>query len=195
MVRYPSVAALLAAGSLTILTACGDDPAGPVEGQMNGAVVDLPPVASSYTGNIAGDFQFSVSTDGQTWVDVGTLNGITVLLQDSTETSMHGAQDAPTGAFRHVRMRLQAAEVTVDAGSEIDGTNYGSDMKVDVAQVEDLVVERQVTSPAVGSDEAVLVTFDLNSEVWLTAAVVNAGEAANAAIEPVVTVSTRVVPR
>jgi hypothetical protein len=193
--QYRSISMLAALTLLPLLAACGDDPAGPVEGQMNGAVVDRPATASDYTGNVAGNFQFSVSTDGQTWIDVGSLNGITLLLQDSTATSMHGAQDAPTGAFRHVRMRVQAAEVTVDAGSEIGGTNFPSDMKVDVAQTEDLIVERQVTSPAVGSDEAVLVTFDLNTETWLTVDVVNAGEAANSAIEPAVTVSTAVVPR
>jgi hypothetical protein len=192
--QFQSTSMLAALTIAPLLAACGDDPAGPVEGQMNGAVVDRPAAASDFTGNMAGNYQFSVSTDGDTWVDVGTLNGITILLQDSTVTSMHGAQDAPTGAFRYVRMRARAAEVTIDAGSEIGGTNFPSDMKVEVAETEDLIVERQVTSPAVGSDEAVLVTFDLNSEAWLTVDVVNAGEASNSAIEPAVTVYTEVVP-
>lgn len=109
---------------IPLMAACGDDPAGPVEGQMNGA-----------------------------------------------------------------------AEVTVHAGSEIGGTTFPSEMKVDVAQAEDLVVEREITSPPVESDEAVLVTFDLNSDTWLTADAVNAGQAGNAAIEAAVTVSTEVVAR
>ncbi len=193
--QFTSKSILAVLAIIPLMAACGDDPAGPVEGQMNGAVVDRPAAGLSYTGNIAGNFQFSVSTDGQTWVDVGTLNGITLPLQDATETSMHGAQDAPTGSFRHVRMRVRAAEVTVHAGSEIGGTTFPSEMKVDVAQAEDLVVEREITSPPVESDEAVLVTFDLNSDTWLTADAVNAGQAGNAAIEAAVTVSTEVVAR
>lgn len=188
-----SMVALVATGAL--LGGCGDDPAGPVEGAMEGAVVDSPDAASNYSGDMSGNFQFSVSEDGETWVDVGTPNGITLILRDESETSLHGAQEAVTGSFTHVRMMIRAAEITVAAGSEIDGTTFTSQMKVDVAQAADLIVERQISSPTVNSDEAVLVTFDLNSEAWLTADAVNDGQVSNAAVEAAVTTSTEVVTR
>lgn len=178
-----------------LVAGCGDDPAGPVDGAMEGAVVDEPAASSSYSGNVAGDFQFSVSEDGETWVDVGTPNGITLLLQDGASTSLHGSQEAVTGSFTRIRMLVRSAEVTVDAGSTIGGTTYSSDMKLDLAQTEDLLVVRDISSPAVESDEAVLVTFDLNSESWLTTDAVNAGVVSNADVDAAVTTSTSVVPR
>lgn len=178
-----------------LLVGCGDDPAGPVDGAMEGAVMDEPVAGSTYTGNVAGDFQFSVSEDGETWTDVGSVNGITLLLQDAASTSLHGSQEAVTGSFTKVRMLVRAVEVTVDAGSTIDGTTYSSDMKLDLAVSEDLLVVRDISSPTVESDEAVLVTFDLNSASWLTTDAVSAGVVTNAAVEAAVTASTAVVPR
>lgn len=45
-------------------------------------------------------------------------------------------------------MLVRAAQVTVDAGSTIDGTTYASDMKLELVVVEDLLVVRDISSPA-----------------------------------------------
>lgn len=126
----------------------GDGPAGSVDGAMEGAVMDEPVTGSTYSGDVAGEFRFSVSEDGETWTDVGTPNGITLLLQNDASTSLHGSQGAVTGSFTKVRMLVRAAEVTVDAGSTIDGTTYASDMKLELVVVEDLLVVRDISSPA-----------------------------------------------
>ena len=193
VLRKKFTLSVVAAAVLTV--GCGDDPAGPVDGAMEGAVMDAPASSATYSGDVAGDFQFSVSEDGDSWVDVGTPNGITLLLQDGASTSLHGSQPAVTGSFTRVRMLVRAAEVTVDAGSTIGGTTYSSDMKLDLATAEDLLIVRDVSSPTVESDEAVLVTFDLNSASWLTTDAVNAGVVSNAAVDAATTISTSVVPR
>lgn len=192
--RFTSLPVLLLAGSTLVLGACDDDPTEPVEGEASteAMVVDEPASNSTYSGDMAGTFQFSVSNDGQTWIDAGSPNGITLLLQNESRVSVHGSQEAPVGSFTHVRLLIRTAEVTIAAGSEIDGTVLTADATVNVGQSEDVVIESQISPPQVEANEVIVVTFDLNSEAWLTAAALAAGEASNAAVAAAVQVTTEV---
>ena len=192
IISLPMAAVVAAA---LVVGACedDDDPTGPsAETSTQAMVVDEPGGTSSYSGDMAGDFQFSVSTDGQTWTDVGSPNGITVLLQDASEVSVHGSQEAPAGTFPRVRLLIRGAEATVAAGSEIGGTTLTSDATVSVGGSEDVLIEREITPPSLEDGEELVVTFDLNSEAWLTLDAVTAGQASNAAVESAVTVTTEV---
>lgn len=192
--RFISPPVLLLVGSILALGACDDDPTEPVEGEASteAMVVDEPAPNSTYSGDMTGNFQFSVSNDGQTWIDVGSPNGITLLLQNDARVSVHGSQEAPGGTFTHVRLLIRTAEVTIAAGSEIDGTVLTADATVNVAQSEDVIIESQISPPQVEANEVIVVTFDLNSEAWLTAAALAAGEASNAAVASAVQVTTEV---
>jgi hypothetical protein len=191
----PLVAAV---ASTLVVGACDDDdgPTGPsTETNTEAMVVDEPEGSSTYSGDMAGDFQFAVSADGETWTDVGSPNGITLLLQDDSEVSVHGAQDAPLGTFPRVRLTIRNADVTIEQGSEIGGTTLASDATVSVGGPQGVIIEREITVPSLEEGEDLHVTFDLNSETWLTLDAVTSGLANDAAVAAAASVSTVVSTR
>ncbi len=191
MRRYGGVGALVAAMSLF---ACGDDVLGPDVAQSEGFVFDDPAAGgASYSGTAAGNFQVSISADGQTWIDLGSLNGITVSLQVSPdERTVHGVQSIPEGTFNRVRLVLQDVEVTVAAGSTVGGVTFPQEMKTDLASGAPLSIERGVPDFTVREGERAEVRFDLNSEGWLTADAVQGGLVSPADVRAAVTASVTV---
>lgn len=188
--RSISLPLLAAVASTLVVGACDDDdgPTGPsAETNTEATVVDQPPRASKYGGDVAGDFQFAVSLDGETWTDVGAPSGISVLLQEGSGVSVHSAADAPVGAFPRVRLTIRNAEVTIEEGGEIEGTILTSDATVGLGPT---VIERELTVPALEEGEDLLVTFDLNSEMWLTLDALNSGLVNGAAVASAVSVAT-----
>ena len=173
---------------------CGSDALGPDTAQGEGFVSDAPAAAATYSGTAAGDFQVSFSSDGQTWIDLGSLNGITVTLQDAaTGQTVHGQQVVPEGTFNRVRLIVQDIEFTVAAGGTVGGVAIGEETKADLASGAPLSIERAVQEFTLSEGQRVEIRFDLNSEVWLTAADLQAGVLPTAAAEAGVTVSVQVL--
>ena len=188
MSKYRGMGALIAVVSVL---ACGDDALGPDVAQSEAFVFDDPAVGgASYSGTAAGNFQASLSADGQTWIDLGSLNGITVSLQVSPdEATVHGAQAIPEGTFTRVRLVLQDVEVTVSAGSTVGGVMFPQEMKADLASGVPLSIERVVPEFSVMDGERAEIRFDLNSESWLTANAVQNGLVPTADVEAAATAS------
>ena len=173
--------------------ACGDDALGPDLAQSEAFVFDDPvATGASYSGTAAGDFQASLSADGVTWIDLGSLNGITVSLANSAEATVHGAQAVPTGTFRWVRLILRDVEITVAAGSTIGGVTFPQEMKADLAVGTPLSIQRLVSEFTVTEGEGSTIRFDLNSDSWLTAEAVQNGLVPLAEVEAAVTASVTV---
>lgn len=200
----------VAVASAGVIAACGDD-LGPEEGRMEAFVRDDPgtlmptlmpavgtpsppaetPAAiaavQGFGGTAAGDFQAAISADGQTWVELGSPNGITVPLQTGERVTVHGAQDVPAGTYSRVRLVLQDVEITVEAGSDLDGLVLEEDAKLDLAVDAPLVVERDIGSFTVPSGGRAELLFELNAELWLDRGAVEAGAVSPGAVEPHVT--------
>lgn len=176
------------------LWGCGDDATGPEAGRAEAFVRDEPGIAmaaivparapagraasnsQAFTGTAAGDFQAAISADGSTWHDLGSPNGITVQLQSSTErTTVHGEQGVPAATYARVRLVIRDVEITVNAGSEVDGVTLDADAKLSLAPEDELVIERQVGPVTVTADSGVEISFDLNSEAWVTADAIAGG--------------------
>lgn len=158
------------------LAGCGDEATGPRTGQAEAFVGDAPGGSPTFTGTAAGDFQASVSVDGSTWVDLGSPNGITVVLQSAgIGTTVHGAQAVPAGTYRWARLVLRDIEIILEAGSRVDGTVLDADAKIDLAAEEPLFVEREVDPVTVTSDSGIRILFDLDAEAWLTDEAVTTG--------------------
>lgn len=198
-----AVVVAVAAGA----AACGDDvPLGLEEGGVEAFVGDEPEgsaalapashaLVSSVSGTAAGDFQASISADGETWVDLGSPNGITVQLQTTGErTTVHGRQTVPAGAYSRVRLVLSDVQVTVAAGSEIGGVVLDADATVQVAADEPWTIELQVPPFTVSAEADVEVAFDLNSHAWLTSEAVQTGVASETEVRTAVSASAAATP-
>jgi hypothetical protein len=199
------VAGLLIALGLP-LAACDDDPSGPDgSGRIEAFVIDDPQSASpsvtdapgdgiaidrsttgraAFTGTAQGDFQASISVDGQTWVDLGSLNGITVDLQTTgQETSVHGEQSVPVGTYAHVRLILDGVNAELSAGSVIGAITLGVDTFVSVNGGGQVVIERTIPPFSIEADADARLVFDLNAEAWLTESALTLGSAAAAEVQ------------
>lgn len=182
-------------------TACDDDPAAPGgddTGTVEAVVTDDPQSASPsaatlvrrstapaavFTGTASGDFRVDISTDGSTWVQLGSLNGISLELQSAIdETSVHGEQTVAAGTYTRVRLVLENAAADLSAGSVIGGITLGADASVSVAGGGQVVIERAVQFQVTASSRT-RVVFDLNSEAWITESAVTAGTAAQSEVE------------
>jgi hypothetical protein len=74
------------------LSACDDNPVSPDFGRAEALVQDST-AAANVTGRLSGNVQASLF-DGDRWIDLGSFNGITILLNAGAVT-VHGEQNAP----------------------------------------------------------------------------------------------------
>jgi len=177
--------------------ACGGDdngggPGGP--GRAQGVIVDQE--LASFSGTITGNVQVSMSEDSTVWVNLGSLNGITIQLQtDGDTTNVHGQQAVPAAFYTWVRLTFDGAQANLDAGSVFGGTTLATNTSVDLGGSDDRVeVVKPLNFTVVESTTMrTSLVFDLNSEDWLTEASVNAGVVEDAPMENI-TVTARSEP-
>ena len=173
---------------LVAAAACGDDdgPAGPGGRARAEAVIRDDPsrVSAStaasegagapapFTATMTTNANVAISTDGQTWVDLGSPNGITVNLQTTGDsTTVHGEVDAPLGTYAHVRLTLRGTQVTVKAGSQIGTTTLSSNVVLAVGGTDaQVVIQKQVAPVTLRTSGRTRFVFELNSEAWVTPA-------------------------
>ena len=167
----PVLLNLTLVASAVAATACGDDGLDPdVTGLLNATVQDTPAGAAAFAGTIAGNMHVSIRSTGGTWVDVGTPNGITVALQSTTPTSVHGSTSVAAGTYNRVRLTLSGVTFTVTTGG--GGLNTGSAVAAGSTDLELEVSVPDFTVSASGG--TVSVSFDLSVEDWLTDAMLTA---------------------
>ncbi len=74
----------------------------------------------AFSGELSGAVQVNVSSGGANWLDLGSLNGITIALQSDSDTSnVHGKQDAPVSTYSQVRLIFDGVDAELKAGSII----------------------------------------------------------------------------
>lgn len=182
------------------VAACDEDPLDPnVTGIVEAVVQDNPQLvaadeaamrkgSTALTGTAAGNMNVSMRSTGGDWIDVGSPNGITVNLQSSSGTTVHGPTSVPVGSFDRVRLTISAVQVTVKAGSVIGGTTIGGDMKSMIASDSPLVVEKSVATFETEEGGRAVILFELNSEDWLSVAALTQGQVASDKVRSSVTV-------
>lgn len=198
--RLGRFATVLIAGALTVL-GCDEDPLDPdVTGIVDAVVQDNPQQVASaafsdpeatnaFSGTAAGDMHVSLRTTDGEWVDVGSPNGITVNLQSSGATTVHGPTSVPVADYDRVRLTMSEVEVTVEAGSVIEETTLQGDAKATIAADAPLVVERTVAEFSISESGTAMVVFELNAENWLNLSVLDAGAIDDDAVRSNVTAS------
>lgn len=178
--------------ALVMLAGCGDSTSSGV-GLVEGFLAD--PQTASFAGDLNGDIQVSISEDGSTWLDLGSLNGITVPLQTGgIRTTVHGEQDAPTGTYSWVSLTMSGVRARLNGGSSIGNTFLTGNTEVPLGGSDDFVeVTLQIRFDVVaGESQRRFITFNMNSSNWMTEAALQASVVDDAAIEAAVTASVTV---
>lgn len=169
-----------------------DDPS-TTSASRTGAVFQLSGAnqAAAFSGSVAGNTQVSISADGETWVDLGSLNGITILLQSSSDsTTVHGEVDVPAGTYSRVRLTFSGVEARLDAGSTFGGLTLTTQVNVSLGGSDaQVMIEKSVPSFEVRAEAGAvtIVRFELNAEAWLTEQTVGAEVVEDAEIQAAVT--------
>jgi hypothetical protein len=175
---------------------CGDSTMGPsATGRVEAVIEDSS--TSGVTGTIAGNISASI-WDGDRWVDLGSPNGITVLLQGgSRTTTIHGEQSVAPVEYSRTRITFQGVTARLASGSVVSGTTLVSDANVVLGGADQ---RAEITAPiSITIDANTLVRhtviFDLRSQLWLTLGAVQAGRVEDAPLQAAITASARVDPR
>lgn len=180
--------------SLAAAGACGDDGTGPSgPGSMSAVLVDSPVDGggSGLAGTFEADVVVQVSTDGSAWEDVGDASSVVVGLQADEPVSVGREVEVPAGDYRHLRVRISGAAAELDAGSVVGGEPLDEPADIEVADGEEIVVEREVFSFRVDAETAMSVVVDVRSDDWVTAGVAADGSVSPEAFRSAVVVETR----
>jgi hypothetical protein len=173
---------------IPILSACGDDDsvspgtAGRAQAivrddpDRSAALVAAAPIgeapfaAPAYAGNLTSNTNVAISTDGQTWVDLGSPNGITIKLHSRDSTTVHGEVDVPVGTYAHVRVTLRSAQARIAAGGSVGGVTLTTELSLTLGGSDaQVIVQKQVQPFQVSAGSRTAIVFELNSEAWATA--------------------------
>ncbi len=177
------------------VVACGDSSGPGTLGRTQGVITD--PTTAGFTGTVSGNIQVSISSDGSTWVDLGSLNGITIVLQSNADaTNIHGEVSVPVGSYSQVRLTFSNVSADLDAGSVVGATTLDNGASIALGGSDEQAEVIKPLNFSVVEDAAVRtsLTFRLNSEDWLTEAALTAGFVEDDALVNI-TVSSRSEPR
>jgi hypothetical protein len=122
-----------------------------------------------YSGTFHGSAQVAISTDGGTWVDLGSPAQVAVALQSSGgETTVHSRTAIAPGTYTRVRLTLTGGRADLDGGAMLGGISFGSAVSIQVGGADQrVVIEKQVQPFTVEADSHARIFFDLNSEAWI----------------------------
>lgn len=195
--RYVSLA--LAGFLLTAAAAACGDTTGTTEARVSAEVHDetssgvqaasIVPLAalqsSGYSGTVSGDARVEVSADGETWTELDESSQVEVDLQASGGgATVHADASVPLESFTRVRLVLDGADARLEAGSTVGGVTLDSETTVTLGSDGQAVVEVQLDqSLDASADTDAMISFDLNSEAWITESAVTAGAVAASEIE------------
>lgn len=187
------------------LAACDGDEDGTTDpgsqGSVQAVMTDEPGEANASTvsrtrfaldsrtvdGSFEANARVEVSVDGETWIDLGSMESVSVALQTGEDAVIHADASLPAETFARVRLVLENARANVLAGSTIGTDLLDVDVEIAVAGGGEVVIEKTVTLDVSAGSQATVV-FDLNSESWLDEGNVQSRTATAAELEASTTV-------
>lgn len=191
--RNRLIALALAAGALGA-AACSSDSTTSLSSsaKVSAVTVDDNPSSTSstssggsgsgtYTGTLTGTVQAQISTDGSTWVDLGSPSSAAIALQSTGNvTTVASNVTVPVGTYAYARL-----VITPNVQLAVNGTANGSTYNGTVASYTSgqIVIEKQVQPVTVSAGSTVSVAWDLNSESWLNSSSVQSQTALATAVQ------------
>lgn len=122
-----------------------------------------------FSGRFSSAARAAISTDGETWVDLGSPSQVTVALQSShQQATVHNRTAVATGTYTRVRLTLTNARAELDAGAMLGGISFASAVSIRVGGADQqVVIEKQVEPFTIRANTHARIQFDLNSEGWV----------------------------
>jgi hypothetical protein len=144
---------------------------------------------SAFSGSMTPVATASIYNTTGTWAAVGSTSAGTLQMQGTGELVVDSDATVDAGTYQAVRLTLDNAALTVDAGSTIGGIVLEVDVALDVGGGDQSVqIEKQVSFDVEASADArSAVFFDLNAESWVNESTVDAETVTDAEIESAVT--------
>lgn len=177
-----------------VSAAMTDDPSSTSGSVAQASLLDLLDLQSSgsYSGTMSADARVEVRTQAGAWVDLGTVSGADLQMQsEGGNVEIANATGVGAGSYTAVRLTLENATTTVEAGSSIGGVVLDASIDIAVGGEDDRVVIEKAIDLQVDADTRTTVVFDLDSEAWIDQATVDAGAASDSEVQSAATVFTR----
>lgn len=197
------------AGALAFgLAACSDDGGvtGTTRGEVSASMTDDPSSTSgslaraafldllglqssgSFSGTMSSDARVEIRTRSGTWVDLGSVSSADLEMQsEGGEARIASGTSLDAGSYTAVRLTLENATMTVDAGSSIGGILLDADIDVVVGGDDERVVIQKTIDLDVDADTQTSVVFDLNSEAWMDSSTAESQTAADSEVQAAAT--------
>ena len=137
--------------------------------------------SSTYAGTLTGTVQAQISTDGSTWVDLGSPTSTSIALQSTGNvTTVASNVTVPVGTYAYARL-----VITPNVQLAVNGTANGATYDGTVASYTSgqIVIEKQVQPVTVAAGSSISVAWDLNSESWLSSSSLQSQSALAAAVQ------------
>lgn len=156
-------------GTASVSATITDDASSPSAFQAGDGTTMYAQADGHFSGSLSSDARVAISTDGESWVDLGSPSQVTVALQSSgQETTVHNRAAVAAGTYTRVRLTLSNARAELDAGAVLGGISFTSAVSIRVGGADQqVVIEKQVEPFTIHADTHARITFDLNSEGWV----------------------------
>lgn len=200
---------LVLAGALGFgLAACDDDDdvTGTERGEVSASVTDDPSSTSgsiarasfldilglqasgSFSGTMTADATVEIRNSAGTFIDLGSASNADLEMQsEGGEITVATGTSVDAGTYTAVRLTLENATTTVQAGSSIGGIVLDVDVLVNVGGEDNTVVIEKEMNVDVDAGSSTTVVFDLNAESWIDQAAVDSEMATDADIQAATT--------
>jgi hypothetical protein len=124
--------------------------------------------SGSYSGTLEADAQVFIAGESGFWFELGPPSAASLDLHASNNrVDVHGEASLPVGTYTRVRLVLSGAEARLNTGSTIGGISLTASVTMSVGANGTVVIEKEVPPFEVRADTRTMITWDMNSELWV----------------------------
>lgn len=137
--------------------------------------------SSTWSGSLTGTVQAQISTNAQTWVNIGSPATTSIALQSTGNvTTISTDARIPVGTYAYVRLVFSPG-VQAQVTGTVGGTSYTA--RTVTFGSGELVIQKQVSPVTVTESSTLQVAWDLNAESWLTPTALQSQASTAAAVQ------------
>lgn len=145
--------------------------------------------SATFSGSMTSTAHVEIYSETRGWVQLGSPNRVTMQMQSGSETTVHASSQAEADTYTRVRLVLDDADATIEAGSVIGSVTLDGNVQIRVGGSDGRVtIEKSVSSFTVSANSSTRLVFDLNSEAWVDSQSAESETASDAEVQSATTV-------